>query len=141
VREFVVVQELHGIAQLIRDMSYVIHGIRFVIVVLEEVEDAETENFKGDAGVAVVIEPIENLYAQTKMEMQVLMTGKCWKNTKFNSLVRRSLVRELFQRVNLEFGRLAILFHIFDDLQCHCVVHGAVFDLHHPPKSSLTERR
>lgn len=64
--EFVVVQELHGIAQLIRDVTYMIHWIRLVVVVLEEVEYAEAEDLEGNAGVSVVVEPIEYFHAQTK---------------------------------------------------------------------------
>lgn len=40
VRELVVVKKLHSIAQLIRDVTHVIHRIWLVIVVLEKVEDA-----------------------------------------------------------------------------------------------------
>lgn len=64
--EFIIVEKFHGIAQLIRDVTHVIHRIRFVVVVLEEVENAEAENLEGDAGVAVKVKPIENFYAQTK---------------------------------------------------------------------------
>jgi hypothetical protein len=52
------VKKLHGVAQLIGDVSHVIHWIRLIIVVLEEVKDAKTENFEGDAGVTVKVEPI-----------------------------------------------------------------------------------
>jgi hypothetical protein len=60
------VKKLHGVAQLIGDVTHVIHRIRLIIVVLEEVEDAETENFEGDACVTVKVEPIEDFHAQTK---------------------------------------------------------------------------
>jgi hypothetical protein len=66
VGELVVVEELHGIAQLVRDVTDMVHRIRLVVIVLEEVEDAEAENLEGDTGVAVKVEPIEDFYAQTK---------------------------------------------------------------------------
>jgi hypothetical protein len=69
VRQLVVVQELHSVAQLVGDVSHVIHRVWLVVVFLEEVEDAEAEDFEGDTGVAVVVEPIEDLHAQAEREI------------------------------------------------------------------------
>lgn len=57
-REFVIVQEFHGIDQLIRDVSHMIHRVWFVIVVLEEVEHAEAEDLKGYASVTVEVKVV-----------------------------------------------------------------------------------
>lgn len=67
-RELVVVQELDGVAKLVRDMSHVIHGIGLVIVVLEKVENAQSEHFERDASVSMVVEPVQNLHAQATIE-------------------------------------------------------------------------
>lgn len=61
VGELVVVQKLDSIAQLIGNVADLIHRVRLVIVVFEEVEYAETEHFKSNASMAVVVKPVQDL--------------------------------------------------------------------------------
>lgn len=65
-RQLVVVEELDSVAQLVRDMTHVIHRVRLVVIVLKEIEHAEAENFKSNTCVSVVVEPVQDLYAQAK---------------------------------------------------------------------------
>lgn len=62
VRQFVVVKKLHSKTKLIANMPYVLHRVSFVVVVFQEVKDAESQNFKRDACVTVVVKPIEDLH-------------------------------------------------------------------------------
>lgn len=62
-------EEFNSITQLVGDMSDVIDWVWLVVVVLQKIEDTEAENLKSDASVAVIIEPIENLHAQTKRKV------------------------------------------------------------------------
>lgn len=59
-------QKFHSVAQLIGDVTDLLHRIRFVVVVLEKIEHTESQHFKSNAGMTVVIEPIQNLHAQAK---------------------------------------------------------------------------
>jgi hypothetical protein len=61
--ELLLMQELDGIAELVADVTHVIHRIRLVVVVLEEVEYTETQDFKCNARVTVEIEPVQDLDA------------------------------------------------------------------------------
>lgn len=49
-----------SIAELVRDVTDMIQWIRVVIIVFEEVEDAEAEHFESDAHMSVVIEPVQH---------------------------------------------------------------------------------
>lgn len=64
--QLVVMQELHSIAELVRDVSDVVNRVRLVVVVLEEVEHTQSKNLERDACMAMIIEPIQDLHTQAK---------------------------------------------------------------------------
>jgi hypothetical protein len=52
------VQKLHRITKLIRDVAHLIHWIRLVVVVFQEVKNAQTEYLKSDTCVTMEVEPV-----------------------------------------------------------------------------------
>lgn len=79
-----------------------IQWIGVVIVVFEEVEDAEAEHFESDAHVSVVIEPVQ--HADTQM------------------LSFWILLCQLFQDIDLQLCCFPVLVDIFDDFESNFVV-------------------
>ena len=53
-----------------------IHWIRLVVVFFEEIKDAEAEHFKSNAGVTMIVKPIEDFYTQTKRQEEIVSEEK-----------------------------------------------------------------
>ena len=119
VGQSVVVHEFYGVAELVGHLPDLFQRVGFVVVVLEEVEDAGPQHLEGDAHVAVVIEPIEHLDAPVFAPGVVL--------------------GQLLQDVDLELGGLAVLAHVLDDLQGDDLGFVQVFDLDHLPEGPLAQ--
>ena len=113
-------QEFDCLTQFVGHLSDLLDGVRFVIVVLEEIEDGRSEHFERDADVAVIIEPIQHLDAF------VLADGVVF--------------GQLFEDIDLELGRFSVLFHILDDLEGDDLVLVEIFDLDHFSEGAFSER-
>lgn len=93
---------LNSITELVRDVAHVIQRIGVVVVVLQEVEDAESQHLEGNAHVAVVVEPVQ--HSDTQMPPF------------------RILLCQLFQHIDLQLRCLPVLVHVFDYLQRNLLV-------------------
>ncbi len=86
-----------GYAQLIGDVSDLRDRVRYIVVVLEEVEDAEAEHVEGDADVAVVVEPVEDVCAQV--------------------FTRGVLFFYCLEHIDFQFSSLPVFVNVLDNLQ------------------------
>lgn len=59
----------HSLAHLEGHVPHLVDGVRQIVVVLQEIEGAEPQQFKGDAHVAVVVKPVKHPDAETARKM------------------------------------------------------------------------
>lgn len=122
--ELIIVQEFHRIDQLVRDMSNLIHRVRVVVVVLQEV--------------TVVVETIQHLHAEAKNIAQLVKIQLL--SRKLNLLFGCPLIRQPFQYINFKLRVCPTRFFIPMDFYCDNLIRHDVFHLHHLSERTFAER-
>lgn len=62
---------LHSLAHLEGHVPYLVDGVRQVVVILQEIKGAESQQLKGDAHVAMVVKPVKHPDTETDRNIPV----------------------------------------------------------------------
>jgi hypothetical protein len=84
----------------------------------QKVKNTETQHFKGDACMSMVVEPVEYFDAQAAVAERRLIEISEVSHCE-NSLVCGILVGEFFQSINFQLGSFSVFFDVLDDLERH----------------------